>query len=456
MLLLSAVPAAARASSAIGVAPTGQAAGAPTAQALVGQTLAHVGLAVAVPPAGAAAPAVSPVASAVATVPSTGTAGLTVSSGAPAPTDGGAAPASTTSSAGGVAPIASLPPSTAVQIAPTSDTPAVHPVPASTGAGASTARTDSGPASPPRAAGASASATSHVPAPDETPSTTTGLPVLPRDPAPSTGPLTSTAVTINSQPDAASPGGDAGPLVAMFESGQAATLAMGEQLQALLGLDGLLSPIEPIIVRAEQPLLALQPAMAELEPWFPTGLAVPGVDAPLPGIGQPSDASQGPAVTAPLGTGWPLTPTRSVSTQASPIGGAAPTIRAASRGIGRTERLLDPARYFAPTDSNATLSSADGAAETIRPAHHDSSRRRVPSRAAASAPAIVSAAPPASESLSPGTATGSASSGTGASTAALLVLMATCILAALLPGRLTLDLFPWASAFVAFRLERPG
>jgi hypothetical protein len=39
---------------------------------------------------------------------------------------------------------------------------------------------------------------------------------------------------------------------------------------------------------------------------------------------------------------------------------------------------------------------------------------------------------------------------------ALLALAGICLLRAFLPGRLPLDPFPWRSALLSLRLERPG
>jgi hypothetical protein len=73
-------------------------------------------------------------------------------------------------------------------------------------------------------------------------------------------------------------------------------------------------------------------------------------------------------------------------------------------------------------------------------------------------PLFVDAAQPSSTSLAGGAAAGSSAGGvgSGAAAAALLAVAALWLLAALLPGRLALDLFPWQSAMLALRLERPG
>ncbi|MBV9422037.1 MAG: hypothetical protein JOZ98_03930 [Solirubrobacterales bacterium] len=46
--------------------------------------------------------------------------------------------------------------------------------------------------------------------------------------------------------------------------------------------------------------------------------------------------------------------------------------------------------------------------------------------------------------------------GAGAAAGALLAVSFVWLLYGLLTGRLTLDLFPWQSALLASRLERPG
>jgi hypothetical protein len=71
---------------------------------------------------------------------------------------------------------------------------------------------------------------------------------------------------------------------------------------------------------------------------------------------------------------------------------------------------------------------------------------------------VVATPPPGSASLPAGGAASSAGGGMGASAfaVALLGLAAVLLLRALLPGRLPLSLFPWQSAILTSRLERPG
>ena len=93
--------------------------------------------------------------------------------------------------------------------------------------------------------------------------------------------------------------------------------------------------------------------------------------------------------------------------------------------------------------------------------HQRSGVRRRSSRAN-SAPVgssiTVAGAPPLPTPLPGGAAASGAIGGVGvgAAAAALLALAALWLLTALLPGRLTLDLFPWQSTMLALRLERPG
>jgi hypothetical protein len=86
-------------------------------------------------------------------------------------------------------------------------------------------------------------------------------------------------------------------------------------------------------------------------------------------------------------------------------------------------------------------------------------RRLEPQQGLADATADAPLTPPVSASLPPGGAVSPAGGGggaAGAAAAALLALAAVALLRALLPGLLAVDLLPWRSALLAFRLERPG
>ncbi|MGZ4248144.1 MAG: hypothetical protein ACXVUE_07535 [Solirubrobacteraceae bacterium] len=84
-------------------------------------------------------------------------------------------------------------------------------------------------------------------------------------------------------------------------------------------------------------------------------------------------------------------------------------------------------------------------------------RSRSPKLATVDTSSPVGGLLPASGSPSPaGAAAGGVGTGVGSPAATLLTLVALCLLGALLPGLLGLDIGPWRSARYAMRLERPG
>jgi hypothetical protein len=133
-----------------------------------------------------------------------------------------------------------------------------------------------------------------------------------------------------------------------------------------------------------------------------------------------------------------------------------------------------PATLDAPSQAPAEeyltpVAEATGITPTPRAAEPTSDQRSQPvahraryerARArdrAGPVPALELAAPRIADGPAGGGAsTSSGGAGAGASAAAVLALAGVCLLGALLPGRLRLDPFPWRSALLASRLERPG
>ena len=85
--------------------------------------------------------------------------------------------------------------------------------------------------------------------------------------------------------------------------------------------------------------------------------------------------------------------------------------------------------------------------------------RAVPRAGRVDIAGLVDSAAPATAAVAPAGSEGSGSgvgAGTSAAAAAILGLAGLWLLRALLPGLLTLDIFPWQSTLRAMRLERPG
>ena len=112
----------------------------------------------------------------------------------------------------------------------------------------------------------------------------------------------------------------------------------------------------------------------------------------------------------------------------------------------------------------ATAPPATGAARSPGPAGGHLSAGRDRPRAVARTGRVEVAGPidwaaPASAAVAPGGSEGTSAgvgAGTSAAAAAILGLAGLWLLRALLPGLLTLDIFPWQSTLRAMRLERPG
>jgi len=200
------------------------------------------------------------------------------------------------------------------------------------------------------------------------------------------------------------------------------------------------------------------------------GQLEPVVAEPSQQTGQPSTTDAKPAIVPADSSGALLVTPGSKSAARKLEEGAASATLAAElvarldrslSGLDRSFSGID--RSFLPHTNGPAVAGREG---TPPSGSRDRSDlipgRRHPGRPVGSPPPGAIASPtlgvalPLSASLSTGAATGTTGSGTSAPAAALLTLMAAYILVALLPGRLALDVFPWQSAFVAFRLERPG
>jgi hypothetical protein len=194
----------------------------------------------------------------------------------------------------------------------------------------------------------------------------------------------------------------------------------------------------------------------------------------LPSVSQPDAAvpalSTGPSSSSPAGPDRPAGAQTSVHRPARPRAGrhadAAVSTRSASTGVVPAARVA-AAVAWSPIQILETTSrrGAQPAAPARRPnlriesghARHVAPPRSRPGGTVTTSPP---AALPLSSALPPGGADGSAAGAgggaAGAATAALLALAGVCILRALLPGLLGLGLAPARSAFLVWRLERPG
>jgi hypothetical protein len=183
----------------------------------------------------------------------------------------------------------------------------------------------------------------------------------------------------------------------------------------------------------------------------------------------------------------PGTRTRGVAARRSPPSGSEhrsthrsrPAQQPSTRPIARSSsssfpwssagRALDAIQTFPPTaiaDSVAAVPTQPGAGRpppsmrTARGVSERHERMPMPPRAGKiHVAAAVDGAPPGTAFVPPGGTEGASSGGVGAAggaTAVLLGVAALWLLRSLLPGLLTLDLFPWQSALRAMRLERPG
>ncbi len=433
MLLLLAAPAAASASSSVGVALVSPGAAVRSAQSVVSQALAETDS------GGAAAVGSAAVATAASTAASAGSAAV---NGGAAPTQAApaqaaqthAAPAQAAPTQAAARPATNLTSQPAVQISPASgNSPAT-----ALKVGGATGST----AAPTPPAGVS----TYEPAPSYVATPAGSLPSLPpRDPAAGTRLPNVTGITIAAPSALVSPGVPSGALTAGFASESATMVTtLGDQLEILL------RQLETIPASLEQSATAQQLSYTHLESSFPSGLAAAGLNASLPEIGPPGPTAAGSAVPSVEPSG--------------PFGvthGRTSVVRRPDRGAASGSRASEPPGSLAGPFWPAVRSLAPGAERTIASADglrvgsgdHGRRARAAPDR---SAPAAAVAVQPVPASLPTGAATGAASSGAGASTVALIALLAACVLTALLPGRMAVDLFPWASAFVALRLERPG
>ncbi len=196
-----------------------------------------------------------------------------------------------------------------------------------------------------------------------------------------------------------------------------------------------------------------------------------------------SSGPRGPDALFALGGGWsqvlapPLgvaipkpDPARAASTNAPALGGRKlpPPAPSSTRQVGpgaSTAAVAPRASGPAWTLSGASAEPAGAALDDPGPVSNSSKHAVSHTRARVrhgSTPGggIVEAQVPdvASAPLSGGAPSGATPGavGAGAAAGALLAVAFVWLLYGLLPGRLTLDLFPWQSALLASRLERPG
>ncbi len=136
--------------------------------------------------------------------------------------------------------------------------------------------------------------------------------------------------------------------------------------------------------------------------------------------------------------------------------------RAAVAGEHLSNLSVSPPATGVPPGATAPL--ATGAARSPGPVagHLSAGRdrpRAVPRTGHVEVAGAIDWAAPATTAVAPGGSEGTSSgvgAGTSAAAAAILGLAGLWLLRALLPGLLTLDIFPWQSTLRAMRLERPG
>ncbi len=135
----------------------------------------------------------------------------------------------------------------------------------------------------------------------------------------------------------------------------------------------------------------------------------------------------------------------------------------------QASRRVAPRIAWPPIAAGASVASAKraGPSPPVRAARSAERRRplvtrRAPVRDIGITEASATALPtvPTTASLPPGGAGGPSAGGSGGAAggiaAAILVLAALALVRGFLPGLLALDVVPWRSALLAFRLERPG
>jgi hypothetical protein len=232
----------------------------------------------------------------------------------------------------------------------------------------------------------------------------------------------------------------------------AAATSLSEVTKQLDAVSGQITAVAPLVPHVEELItrtellardssairvaaagVSQQTAAAPMTLPLPTTLGLPG---PLSGLLETrrgaADARPG---TAGLGG-------NARSAGASPT----PVVLPNPAGIAATPSAV--------TEATPAVGSSRDHARTARHARYGETETR---QRASPLPAAEPAAPPVPDGPVGGGATApSGGTGTGASAAAVLALAAGWLLAALLPGRLPLDRFPWRSPLLTSRLERPG
>jgi translation initiation factor IF-2 len=291
--------------------------------------------------------------------------------------------------------------------------------------------------------------------------------------------------------EAAAPGSGAlGQLAAVVPSpAQSAVSAALSQVPSATGAgaSGVATPASPPSVHVAVPQPPPVPVVTRPAP--PSTPATPVPPAPLPVPAPPGVAGQ--AVRMPTqSSAQPEAAVQAALSEANPSSSARPdaalgrrtpahrsahsrarrhagSVRSVSAASARRAPIArtTAARLWSPVSGLETsrrgvqpaapARRADARRESRR-AHHPAPRRSHPGGALTASESAI----PLSAALPPGGADGSAagagSAAAGAAAAALLVLFGLCILRALLPGLLGLGLAPARSAFLVWRLERPG
>ena len=232
-------------------------------------------------------------------------------------------------------------------------------------------------------------------------------------------------------------------------------------------------PPVPVVTRPTPPSMPATPVPAALLPVpAPGGVAGQAVRVSTQSSAQPEAAVQAALSEAnPSSSARPdavlgrrTQVHRSAHSRARRHAGSVRSVSAVSTRRAPVARST-AARLWSPvaeletsrrgTQLAAPARRADARRESRR-AHHPAPPRSHPGgtlTASQSALPLPAALPPGGAD---GSAAGAGSAAAGAAAAALLVLFGLCILRALLPGLLGLGLAPARSAFLVWRLERPG
>ncbi len=223
--------------------------------------------------------------------------------------------------------------------------------------------------------------------------------------------------------------------------------ALARQLEAALA-----GAPSPVAVPGDQPsgVASLDPALESVIARLQSSLGRNPVSSTLPGPTQPVAGAPEAAglSTSQAHRGAPAVPTGSQPALAAPSGIDADH---SFDTVGQTSSAGWYLGVGADRVGRPDIAPARAQVKAI----HRSGRR---SSGTVPPPEVVAALEPPPGSLPSGAPAGTASTagGVGGAALALLAAAAALLLPTLLPGRLTLELFPWQSARLASRLERPG